>query len=263
MVHLRQLLGGGTAEQNTAVVAENIYRDAVSDTKTLVAGGVDAIMIENNYDVPHREQISPETTAMFAAAAVQVRAAAPNVPLGICVLWNDYRAAFGIAKAVNAQFIRIPTLVDTVRTAYGEMYPNPEEVQRVRALLHANGIGVFADVHVKHAEILSSYSLKESSQRAVAAGADALIVTGKWTGDPPTASDLQEVRAATEAPVIVGSGATQGNIKELFLHADGIIVGTALKQGKSVSKEEQVNLKSSDQRIDQTLVQSFMQAARG
>jgi predicted TIM-barrel enzyme len=63
--------------------------------------------------------------------------------------------------------------------------------------------------------------------------------------------------------VIVGSGATQGNIKELFLHADGIIVGTALKQGKSVSKEEQVNLKSSDQRIDQTLVQSFMQAARG
>lgn len=258
MVHLRALLGSAAGEP-----VEQVYKDALTDALTLAEGGVDGIMIENNYDLPHRERILPETLAVFTAAAQRIRSALPTLPLGICVLWNDYRASFAIARAVGAQFIRVPALVDSVRTAYGDMLAHPEEVKKCRAELGAEGIALFADIHVKHAELLSPYSVAESATRAVEAGADALIVTGKWTGDPPTREDLTAAQGSADGvPIVIGSGGTAENVGRLLEDAQGIIVGTALKQGYARSKEEQVNLKSSDQRIGITLVRDFMRAAR-
>ena len=256
MVHLRALPGAAGA-----AAPEAILRDARSDAATLAAGGVDAIMVENNYDLPHRETILPETLAMFAVAAAEIRRAV-TVPLGICALWNDYRASFAIARAVGAAFIRIPVLVDTVRTAYGTFRGLPEQVQEVRRELRADSIAVMADIHVKHAELLSTMTLAESAKAAAAAGADGLIVTGGWTGDPPRIEDLQTA-AQAGLPVFVGSGATPANVGALLGEADGIIVGTALKEGRAHAPEEEVNLKSADQRIELARVQAFMAAVRG
>ena len=57
------------------------------------------------------------------------------------------------------------------------------------------------------------------------------IVSGSGTGQ---ATDLAEVRrakaAAGDTPVFVGSGVTAETISDYLPHADGFIVGTALKR---------------------------------
>ncbi|MBC8202192.1 MAG: tryptophan synthase subunit alpha, partial [Planctomycetes bacterium] len=42
---------------------------------------------------------------------------------------------------------------------------------------------------------------------------------------------LREVRGATELPILVGSGVTPENVKEIFEYADAVIVGSSIKQG--------------------------------
>ena len=74
-------------------------------------------------------------------------------------------------------------------------------------------------------------TITTSAQQAVAQGSDAIVVTGKISGDPPTIDDLKEAREAVQDfPVLVGSGATAQNVADLFCYADGAIVGTALKK---------------------------------
>lgn len=60
--------------------------------------------------------------------------------------------------------------------------------------------------------------------------ADAVIVTGQHTGDAADLEELSTVRAATELPLLVGSGVTRDNVAELLALADGVIVASALKE---------------------------------
>jgi predicted TIM-barrel enzyme len=77
--------------------------------------------------------------------------------------------------------------------------------------------------------MLAPRTLAESARRACKAGADAIVVTGTRTGEPPSPD---EVRAAQEGaggcPVLVGSGLDPGNAAALLPVADGAIVGTSL-----------------------------------
>jgi len=95
----------------------------------------------------------------------------------------------------------------------------------------------------------------------VAAGADAIVVTGAWTADAPELLDLEKVRRAIGAfPIIVGSGATVDNIAQLKVYADGVIVSTSLKQGEPDIGE--VNVKPASARIDVSKVTNFVRQFR-
>src|SRR6185369_10464689 len=86
----------------------------------------------------------------------------------------------------------------------------------------------------KHAELLETRALAESARLAVAAGVDAVIVTGTRTGEPPLVEDLRAGHAGK--PVYIGSGLTAANAAQLSPHCNGAIVGTALKDGPRISR---------------------------
>ncbi len=173
------------------------------------------------------------------------------------VLWNDYKAALTIAKSINASFIRIPVFVDKVKTSYGIIEESPEKILEFRKSIDAEDIMLFTDIHVKHSEILSPYSITESAQRAVTAGADALIVTGQWTGSAPDLTQLREVREQVgDFPIFCGSGVDATNIGELFEYASGAIVSTSLKEGGEQAGE--VNVKGYQQRISSDKVKELL-----
>jgi predicted TIM-barrel enzyme len=66
--------------------------------------------------------------------------------------------------------------------------------------------------------------------------ADGLIVTGAATGEAAPLADLRSVKsAAPGAPLFVGSGVTEATIAEALTIADGVIVGTSIKQDGDVS----------------------------
>jgi predicted TIM-barrel enzyme len=59
--------------------------------------------------------------------------------------------------------------------------------------------------------------------------ADVLIATGTRTGSPTEPTEVEQVRAGTHLPVIVGSGLDPNQVPPLFEVADGAIVGQWLK----------------------------------
>ncbi len=235
---------------------EVALKNALADLQALEEGGVTAIVFENNYDIPHTEFVTPEVIASMTYLGEKIKNAT-SLPVGISVLWNDYKTGFAIAKILGLQFIRIPVLVDTVETSYGIINGDAGAVALYRASIGAEDIMLFSDIHVKHSTILSPHSITESAQLAIDNGADAVIVTGRWTGDSPDVNELKEVRTIVgDFPILIGSGVDKNNIKQLFEFADGTIVSTSLKEGGT--KTGEVNVKGYEQRINVNKVRELM-----
>jgi len=232
-----------------------------SDAKILEKGGVDAVMFENNYDIPHQEFVEPDTVKMITFLIKKISKKI-NIPFGINILWNDYKSALKIAKVTGGSFIRVPVFVDSVKTDYGEIIANPKKILNFRRKIGANKVLLLTDIHVKHAKILKKKSISKSAKEAVKAGADAIIITGKWTGNAPKISDLKEARSVIgkNFPILIGSGATKKNIVSLLKYANGVIVGTNLKVG-SISKKE-INLKSWKAKISLAKTKEFVKRVK-
>ncbi len=240
---------------------KEVERKMLKDARTLVEAGFEVIMLENNYDMPHYEKATAETAAMMAVLAKKLREEV-RVVLGVDVLWNDYRTAFSICASTGASFIRVPAFVDTVMTSYGLMEARGGEVMAYRKRYGLENVLVIADVQVKHSEMVEKDKpLEKSVKEAVRTGAEGIIVTGKWTGNPPTEDDLAKVRAVSgEVMVLVGSGSDSSNIETLLRYANGAIVGTAIKEGGVDLQNNAVNLKPFERGIDPKKAEEYIKA---
>lgn len=234
MVHLAPLPGApGYAGDFGAVLAR-----AAAAARALAEGGVTALLVENFGDRPfHPGRVPASTVAHLTAAAAAVRDAA-GLPLGINVLRNDGEAALGIAQAVGAAFVRINILTGARVTDQGVIEGRAHAVLRLRRTLGAEAIRIFADVDVKHSAPLAPRPLAEEVADTLSrGGADGLIVSGSGTGAPVDPDVLETVQAvAGDAPVWVGSGVTPATAGDLLRRANGLIVGTALKEDGRVDR---------------------------
>ncbi len=231
-------------------------KHALADLRAFEQGGVEGVIFENNYDIPHTEHVAPGTITIMALVGKELRKKT-HLPLGVSVLWNDYETAFSLAVALDLQFIRVPVFVDTVETAYGIIKESAQDVMHIRKKLGAEHIAIFTDIHVKHATLLSTLTLEESAEEALHKKSDALIITGKWTGDAPDIQELSSLRKKfPEAPLLLGSGVSYQNAKELFTYANGAIVSSSLKE--ETSEKHTVNLVPHDIRISKEKVSYLM-----
>lgn len=208
----------------------DVIAAALADLEALQRGGADGVLVENDFDRPHQLTVGPEIVAAMTRVtdAVVGRAA---VPVGVQVLLNDWRASIAVAAASQAHFVRLDFFVDRVRIAAGVIEPEPEAVLVYRAALGAAHLAIFADIQVKYSTLLEEGKpLARSALQAAEHGADAVVVTGSATGVAPAAEDLAAARAGG-IPVLIGSGLTGANAPALLPHADGAIVGTALRSG--------------------------------
>ena len=229
-----------------------ILENALKDLRAFEEGGVDGVIIENNYDIPHTEKVSKETVAAMTYLGEKLKEKT-RLPIGVSVLWNDHEASISIAKTIGGKFVRIPVFVDTAKTAYGIMEGKWKEVTAYQEKIKAKNVALFTDIHVKHAEIISKMSIVESAHMAIQKGSDALIITGKWTGDAPDLEELKKVKQTVKKfPILIGSGVDKKNIQELLRHANGVIVSTSLKKGGV--KTGEINIKAWQQRIMKTKV---------
>ena len=231
-------------------------KNALADLKAFEKGGVDAVIFENNYDIPHKIFVDAHTVVSMTFLGEKLKNAT-KLPVGISVLWNDYKSALSIAKTLGLQFIRVPAFVDKALTSYGIAEGKPGEVINFRKSIDADNVAIFTDIHVKHAKLLSKHSLTASAKLAIKNRSDALILTGKWTGDAPDMNELKTLRKSVgKFPILIGSGADDENIKSLFRFANGAIVSTSLKKGGE--KRSEVNVKPYSRRIDQSKVRNLI-----
>lgn len=206
-----------------------------ADLAALDAAGFDAILLENENDKPHTLVVSRAQAAWLAMLAVEARGATRR-PLAIGVQRIDWESTLAVAAAADLQAVRLDTFVDRVVMQGATVEVDPAAVRALRAALGVPGLALWTDVHVKHAELVGGEALADSAVRAVDEGAAVVLVTGTRTGEPPTASDLDEARSALRgrAPVWLASGLDADNARALGRLCDGAIVGTALKSGARV-----------------------------
>ncbi|HBP22376.1 MAG TPA: hypothetical protein DEA08_31920 [Planctomycetes bacterium] len=230
MVHLPPLPGEPDSPGLEAVVEH-----ARADLRALAAGGAHAALIENWKDHSPSPFVGPEVAASLAVV-VRELAREDLLPLGVNVLPNDYRVAFSLVPC-GARFVWLDVLVDRVRSDYAYSDVPPFEVDvdladlaRWRSRLGGDA-ALLGSVHPKHYALLDPEdTLEASTARALAAGVDALVVTGSATGSAPTPERVAQVRAAAAGtPVIVGSGVSVDTAGPLLAHAEGAIVGTSIK----------------------------------
>jgi uncharacterized protein len=211
---------------------------ALTDARTLVDGGMDALIVENYGDAPFTPaRVPAATVAAMAVIAREIRRALPDTPLGVNVLKNDARSALAVACAVGASFVRVNVLAGAVVADQGVVQTDAYELLRDRRLLGAD-IAIFADVQGKHAVPLVPVDLEQQARDLThRALADGLVVSGRATGDATPIEDVKRVRSAVpDVPILVGSGVTPETAAELLSLADALIVGTALKRDGDVTQ---------------------------
>ena len=228
MLHAPPLPGSPDYCGNFDMVRHSVLRDA----ETLCAGGVDGLMLENFGDTPfYPGRVPAVTVAAMTSLAVDIRRRF-EIPLGINVLRNDGQSALAVALACDASFIRVNVLCGARVADQGILQAIAHDLLRDRANFHAKSIRIWADVDVKHSAALASRRLEDEVHDLIERGkCGAVIVSGSATGQPIDLEALRIVSAAAEStPVIVGSGVTEESVRFLVPFADGLIVGSSLKQ---------------------------------
>src|SRR5258706_6951347 len=77
MIHFMPLLG-----YDLNFNLEHTLRVALADLDALITGGVDAVMVENNYDTPHQIVVGPATVACMTYLTQKI-VERTDMPVGV------------------------------------------------------------------------------------------------------------------------------------------------------------------------------------
>lgn len=230
MVHCWPLPG---APGYTGYGMQPIIENALRDAHALAEGGVDGLIVENMWDIPFRAgpHIQPESIAAQSVVAAAVKREV-DLPMGINLVHNGGVALLGVALASGADFIRVCMFTGAGVWDAGEWDEGcAADLMRRRKELHAEHIKLFADVDKKHSVRFPGIDLATHIEWTRFFGADALIVSGRMTGDAPNLDKVREAKTlAGDRPVLLGSGTSEGNIAAFMEVADGTIVGSSIKE---------------------------------
>ena len=228
MVHLLPLPG---APGYTGYGIDSIIDHARHDAEALLAGGVNGLMVENMWDLPYYVGADVQVQAMTCqAVAARTIVEMANVPVGINVVHNGGLVALAIAVAAGASFMRVCILTGSRLWDTGELdHGCAADLLRRRKELNAEHIKLFADVDKKHSLPFPGLDLETHIEWTEFYRADALIVSGRMTGDAPSLDKVRRAKAAAKRPILMGSGTTAENIAAFMQYADGAIVGSSLK----------------------------------
>jgi membrane complex biogenesis BtpA family protein len=227
MIHVGALPG---TPANTHSVDE-IVLEACREARLYRDSGIDGLLIENMHDVPYlRGRVGPEIVAAMAVIGRAVKEES-RLPVGLQILAGANLEAMAAAAAAGLDFIRAEGYAFAHVADEGIIEATAGELLRFRKAISAESVKVWADVKKKHAShaITSDVSLAASVEAVEFMRADAVIITGAATGDPPRLTDIAEAKTVSRLPVILGSGVTPDNLTDFFFAADGFIIGSAFK----------------------------------
>lgn len=230
MVHLMPLPGSPNFKHNI----DEIYRNAMKDLKTLEAGGADGVIIENFGDIPYSTN-NPIETYLTMTHIVTLLRKETEMPMGVNIQFNCGKEELAVAHVCNADFIRVEAFVENRIGAHGITYAQAPDIMRYRSKMESNVL-IFSDINVKHTyPLTTSEDIILNLNEAISAGADAIIVTGIGTGKQPSIEEVEKLKShMSEIPLLVGSGVSKNNIKDFLDVADGVIVGTSIKEDGDV-----------------------------
>jgi len=248
VIHLLPLPG---SPKYSGISVWEIANKAVEEAKAMEKNGINGLIIENFGDKLFLKEVGQEVVAAMTYIAKDIKDVV-DIPVGLCVLQSDAIAGVAIAKAVDADFIRIPYYTEVSVVDTGMMESIAASALRYRKYLGAD-VKFFADVHVKHSYPLAQRPIEYAAEDAYYRGlADAIIITGRKTGGETKVDDVARVKKyLPEVPLIVGSGVTIETVDNYLPYVDAIIVATGLnKEGKVEGEPDPIRISKFMEKVE-------------
>ena len=227
MLHLRPLPGDPHYDEAGGLAA--VIDAAERDLYALQQGGVDAIMVSNEFSLPYLTRTEPITAICMARV---IGGLLPRIerPFGVNVLWDGV-ASIDLAAATGASFVR-EIFTGVYASDFGIWNTNVGATARHRTRVCARNVRLLFNIVPEAAAYLGARGLAEIARSTIFnAGPDGLCVSGLTAGAPTDTSALRIVKdAAGDTPVFVNTGVNDRNVAEQLAIVDGAVVGTFFKR---------------------------------
>ena len=226
MCHLLALPGdpGYDATQGMAGVVEY----ARHEIRGLQDGGVDGLLISNEFSLPYLTHTEPITATTMARVVGELLHEI-TVPFGVNVLW-DATASIDLAVATGATFVR-EIFTGAYVSDFGVWDTNVGAATRHQRAVGGQDVRLLFNIVPEAAAYLAPRDLASVARSTVFnCRPDGLCISGLTAGTPTDTNSLRVVKeAAGTTPVIVNTGVRASNVAEQLTIADAAIVGTFFK----------------------------------
>ncbi len=229
MCHLDALPGDPYYNQEKGMKA--IVEHAREDILALQNGGVDAILISNEFSLPYLTKVRPETVAAMARVIGELIHLI-KVPYGVNVLWDPNRS-LDLAVAVEASFVR-EIFTGVYGSDFGLWNTNVGETIRHRNSIGGQNIKLLFNIVPEAASYLGNRDIVSVAKSTVFNNRpDGLCVSGLTAGvetDSATLKLVSDAIAGKGVAVFANTGVRKENVKDQLSIADGAVVGTTFKK---------------------------------
>jgi len=227
MLHLLPLPGRPRYDGRSGMRA--IVDSLRRDLDILQEGGVDGVMFCNEGDRPYPLHTDRAPIAAQAAAIGELRPHI-HVPHGVDMLWDPI-AALAVARAVDAKFVR-EVFTGVYDSDMGLWQPDAAAALDYRHQIGADDIRLFFNIEPEFARPVSPRPIGALAHSVVVSSlADAILISGPMAGASADLGHISEAKAAVPGtPVLANTGVKIETVRQTLSIADGVIVGTGLKQ---------------------------------
>ncbi|MCK5063505.1 MAG: tryptophan synthase subunit alpha, partial [Candidatus Aenigmarchaeota archaeon] len=203
-------------------VGEDPVVRAIKEIEIYEQEKIDAIIVENY----HGSIFDVERTLE------KIKDCGTGLVVGVNILPNDYMAALDMAEKFGADFIQLDHVAGRYQGAVfnAKLYEECREKYPDIAVLGGVWPKYYTPIIETKAQLIAD--LEEAMKRA-----DAIVVTGEGTEIETSIDKILRFREIIDDfPLIVGAGVTPDNAHEQLENADGVIVGSSLKQFNDTRK---------------------------
>src|SRR5579885_3673467 len=187
------------------------------------------ILQEAGGDRPYALHIDRAQSAAMAAAIGELR---PHIhlPYGVDMLW-DPLAALAVAQAVRASFVR-EVFTGAYDSDMGLWQPDAAAALDYRRQIGAERVRLFFNIEPEFARPVSPRPIGALAHSVVVSSlADVILISGPMAGAETNLDPIREAKAAVPGtPVLANTGVRIETVRTTLAVADGVIVGTGLKQ---------------------------------
>lgn len=234
MLHLSALPGDPGYDSAAGVSA--VVDRARRELDGLQQGGVDGVLISNEFSLPYLTKTEPITAITMARIIGELQNDL-TTPYGVNVLW-DGQASIDLATATDAKFVR-EIFTGVYASDFGLWDTNVGAVARHRLRIGAANVKLLFNIVPESAKYVADRDLATLTKSTVFATApDALCVSGLTAGAPTDTQSLSIVKEnAGDTPVFVNTGVRAHNVADQLSVADGAVIGTFFKKDGKFENE--------------------------
>lgn len=250
MLHLDPLPGDPRWRYGDTM--ESVVQHALTDLKALQDGGVDGILISNEFSLPYQRHMNFVTPAAMAYVVGRLREHI-RVPFGVdCI--SDGEATIELAAAVGADFVR--GTFCGVYVGDGGLYNNDfSALLRRKAALHLDNLKMLYFINPESDRNLDTRPLADIAKSTIfKAHPDGLCISANAAGQDVDDALIESVKQANpEVVVLCNTGCRPDTIARKLRCGDAAVVGTYFKEGGKLENQRLENL-----RVDVNRVREFM-----